>query len=318
MAALLRRHGMSAPKDRWHQLADAVLDSNLPVSDKSVFRFLLDKADYGTAELPARYTPTRKTIARKTSLSFSQAGYSTRHLQRHGWLVVEGRAGPGHPLNYTLAVGAGCDCTGRVHTAVTPACRLKTTPQVVLAAAMVATVTAAASAPATASTVPTEHANGANHWHRTVPTNGANAAGQVINPTERQREGRVLKGTVREKSASPAVPPDWLLIKQLIRIVHDDPCGGIHRSELAERLQVSPSSPVLRTALAVAYRTKKIDYCGRYVVKPIPKNKWPKEMPPVSPVLAGPCGYPSCVRDGYQHRNGVWCEAHAEKMEIGR
>src|SRR5258708_9535433 len=44
-------------KDRWHQLADAVAASNMRASDKSVFRFLLDKADWATAELPPGFTP---------------------------------------------------------------------------------------------------------------------------------------------------------------------------------------------------------------------------------------------------------------------
>jgi hypothetical protein len=44
---------MAAPKDRWHQLADAIQESNLPASDKSVYRLLLDRADYVTAVLPA-------------------------------------------------------------------------------------------------------------------------------------------------------------------------------------------------------------------------------------------------------------------------
>jgi hypothetical protein len=123
---------VSAPKDRWHQLADLIQDSNLPASDKSMFRFLLDKADWKSAELPAQFTPTREMIARKTSLSYSQTGYSSRHLQRHSWLAITGRTGPGHPLRYTLTVGTQCDCTGRVHVATLPTDDPRTlpTPQV--------------------------------------------------------------------------------------------------------------------------------------------------------------------------------------------
>src|SRR2546430_17065966 len=102
-------------KDRWHQLADAVQDSNLPASDKSVFRYLLDRADYGTAVMRPMFTPTRQTIARKTSLSYSQVGYSTRHLQRHGWLTAGGRTGPGGPLDSTPPAGASVDSPGPVH-----------------------------------------------------------------------------------------------------------------------------------------------------------------------------------------------------------
>jgi hypothetical protein len=144
-------------KDRWHQLADAMQDSNLPASDKSVFRYLLDRADYKTAELPAKFTPTQRVIARKTSVSYSQVRYSLGHLERHGWLVIAGKPGPGHPRHYEFQVGADCHCTGRVH-ATGQRCQ----PQ--------------------ASTVPTDDP-------RTVPTNGANAAGQTVRPTERHREG---------------------------------------------------------------------------------------------------------------------------------
>ncbi len=61
-----------AAKDRWHQLADAIGTSNLPASDKSVFRYLLDRADYGTARLPAKFTPRQADIGRKTSHSRRQ------------------------------------------------------------------------------------------------------------------------------------------------------------------------------------------------------------------------------------------------------
>ena len=102
-------------RDRWHELADACRDSNLTAADKAVFLYLLSRADYDTAELAARYTPTREVIQRKTSLSRTQVGYSTRHLERHGWLTAKGTTGPGKPLEYAFAVGCECDCTGRVH-----------------------------------------------------------------------------------------------------------------------------------------------------------------------------------------------------------
>jgi hypothetical protein len=86
-----------------------------------VFRYLLDRADYGTAVLPAKFTPVQADIARTTSHSRHQVRYAIRHLERHKWLDVEGRTGPGKPLRYTLATGTGCDCTGRVHTPQTAA-----------------------------------------------------------------------------------------------------------------------------------------------------------------------------------------------------
>jgi hypothetical protein len=67
-----------------------------------------------------------------------------------------------------------------------------------------------------------------------------------------------------------SLPPDWSLIRQLVRIVHADPCGGLHREALAERLHLPVRGRCLGDALGVAYRNKKIDFCGQYVVKPIP------------------------------------------------
>lgn len=163
---------MTAPRNRWHQLADAMRNSNLPASDKHVFGYLLSTADFGTGELPARFTPTRKAIARKTSLSYSQVGYSTRHLGRHGWLTAKGATGPGRPLEYGFALGCDCDCTGRVHA-----------PQTV---------------PTDAATVPTGRGNAASSWHRTLPTDTANAAGQALNHTERLREGKEEREAERE------------------------------------------------------------------------------------------------------------------------
>ena len=67
-----------APKDRWHELADAVQDSNLPASDKAVFRYLLDRSEYGTADLAARFTPLRTTIAARQACPTARS--ATPHI----------------------------------------------------------------------------------------------------------------------------------------------------------------------------------------------------------------------------------------------
>ena len=54
---------------RWHELAAAIGSSNMRASDKSVFRHLLDKADYATAVLPPKFTPKQAAIAKQTSHS---------------------------------------------------------------------------------------------------------------------------------------------------------------------------------------------------------------------------------------------------------
>jgi hypothetical protein len=104
-------------KSRWHQLQEAILGSNLPASDKAVFLFLLTKTDFGTAHLPAGYTPTQAEIARKISFTERQVRRAERHLEHHGWLEVGDakRAGPGRTRSLALAFGAPCDCKGRVH-----------------------------------------------------------------------------------------------------------------------------------------------------------------------------------------------------------
>jgi hypothetical protein len=164
-----------AVKSRWHQLASAVQDSNLPASDKSVFLYLLGKADFKTAELTPKFTPTREQIARKTSLSYSQVGYSTRHLRRHGWLTAGGATGPGHPLEYGFAVGAACDCTGRVHA------RKRCQPD--------------------GATVPTDDP-------RSLPTDGANAAGGTGRFHERHREEGVGGRDERKPEPEPEPSPE--------------------------------------------------------------------------------------------------------------
>jgi hypothetical protein len=64
--------------------------------------------------------------------------------------------------------------------------------------------------------------------------------------------------------------PDWPLVKEIVRIVHADPCGGIDREDLAEKLRLPARGRYLTDALMIAYRNKKIDFCREYVVKPVP------------------------------------------------
>lgn len=63
-------------------------------------------------------------------------------------------------------------------------------------------------------------------------------------------------------------PPDWLLIRAVIRAVNDPRwAGGVHRQHLAELVGVPPHGPDLRQAIGIAWRTRKIDACGQYIVK---------------------------------------------------
>jgi hypothetical protein len=62
--------------------------------------------------------------------------------------------------------------------------------------------------------------------------------------------------------------PDWSLIREITRVVHSAPCGGIHREDLAAKFCLPAHGPAMRSALGIAYRRKGIDYCPDYVVKP--------------------------------------------------
>jgi hypothetical protein len=152
-----------ATKDRWHELADAIGASNLPASDKSVFRLLLDRADYGTAILPAKFAPTEIAVGKRTSHSRRQVQYSVAHLRRHGWLKASRDTREDSPdrrrLSYEFGVGTRCDCTGRVHTP-----RQKGA---------------------------TESTDRRNSCADTGATDRRNAAGQTAVSTERHRQGGV-------------------------------------------------------------------------------------------------------------------------------
>ena len=105
--------------NRWHQLKNAIEQSELCASDRSVFRDLLDHGHhYATAEPDPGRSPSAAMIARRTGLSRRQVVYSLRHLRRHGWVKPDGHVGREHRTVFELLPGAPCDCTGRRHVAV--------------------------------------------------------------------------------------------------------------------------------------------------------------------------------------------------------
>jgi hypothetical protein len=99
----------------WYQLQDAIERSNLPASDRAIFRFYLSRANYESAELSARFTPAQKEAARGTGYTLRQVRRSERHLEHHGWLKITGATGPGKVRSVALAPGLDCDHAGRVH-----------------------------------------------------------------------------------------------------------------------------------------------------------------------------------------------------------
>lgn len=197
----------AALPDRWHQLANAIQNSNLPASDKSVFRLLLDKADYVTADLPAMYTPTQQRIGRLTSHSLRQVKYALEHLERHGWVATGRSLEDKRRTAYTLNAGRACDCPGRRHVAVQSA----TSGQSATSSATEEKVQRRTSARITENGA-ANVANVADLAGGTQGSNGkvqpgteigatpapyigatdrCNAAGQTPSHTERQREGEV-------------------------------------------------------------------------------------------------------------------------------
>lgn len=62
--------------------------------------------------------------------------------------------------------------------------------------------------------------------------------------------------------------PDWLLIDAIVRRVRTAPGGGLHRAQLGAYFGLPAYGACMREALFVAYRQRKIDFCGQYVVRP--------------------------------------------------
>ena len=77
--------------------------------------------------------------------------------------------------------------------------------------------------------------------------------------------------------------PDWPLIRQITGIVHQAPGGGLHRADLAAELSLPPYGEVMQTALMVAWKQRKIDFCGQYVVMPGTFRKTSAGSPPAAP-----------------------------------
>lgn len=61
--------------------------------------------------------------------------------------------------------------------------------------------------------------------------------------------------------------PDWSLIKEIIRRVEADPCGAMHRADLAAVFGLPPYGECMKQAIGIAWRNRKIDCCRDYVVR---------------------------------------------------
>jgi hypothetical protein len=207
----------------------AVAQSDLPMAETLTMMMLLRRAHNDTLTVPDWRTPSLPQLAAEVRITERWQRELLTHLERHGWVKVAPGRGRGHKSTYALLPGNAVP--GPCD------CRKRGTGKPPLQA---------------------------EKGNSDVPEKGNSTATEPqatpgIAPRAHQG-GRVNKGTL---------PPDWALIRQIIRIVHNDPCGGLHRDALAERCGVAPRTKYLDRALAIAYRRKKIGFCGQYVVKPV-------------------------------------------------
>jgi DNA-binding transcriptional MocR family regulator len=226
--------------EAWKALSES--GSWMHVSERVTFYALLERSDNADCTVPDFMTPGLDTLAKMTCCSKGLVVRALNHLELHGWLSRKRGGGRGVKTAYQLASGGTCPETCGQRRAIRQAPKTVRPPN---------SKSPNTVRPPNSQTVQTATQNG-----RSDPE-----------PDVGLRRGRVKEGS--------ALPPDWSLIKQIVRIVNDDPCGGIHRDELAEKLHMPPGSKALGQALAIATRRGQIDWCGRYAVKVIPKEKWP-------------------------------------------
>jgi DNA-binding MarR family transcriptional regulator len=207
-------------------------------SERLVFFVLLDRADNSDCTIPAFMTPSLPQLAEAIGYSPSAAAEALSHLEKHGWLErSRSKGGRGRKSKYRLDAGGACD-------AASPTACLRPPKQ-----------------SDGSDGLPEKQSDGSDQ--KQSDESCSNPRSDPV-PDEGHRRGRVDRGE-----------PDWSLYRQIIRIVHADPRGGLHRDELAEKCGVPPRGKAIGQALAITYRRGHIDYCGQYVVKVIPKEQWP-------------------------------------------
>jgi hypothetical protein len=229
----------------------------MQMSEKAVFYALLERSDNGDCTIPAHMTPSLVQLASDTGGAKSTVVLALGHLERHGWVVrtrtgskATGQTGRGHKTAYQLAAGGNC----------APGCAWWKPEK-------------------GSDSRPVSAEKGSDS--RTVKGSDELCvpAGQTPVSTKGYEGGGVKKGPEPELVIRDAAVnghhdgPDWTLLRRLVRIVHNDPCGGLHRGELADKLGLAEHDPSLRKALMVAYRQRRIDFCRQYVVKPPPATE---------------------------------------------
>jgi helix-turn-helix protein len=199
-------------------------------SEKIVWLILLERSDNANCTVPAFMTPSLAQLSDAVGYSRSTTAEALAHLERHGWIYRErSKGGRGHKTGYRLTAGEPCEA------GCLESLKQSDGPDC----------------------LPEKQSDGPDQKQSdlTSPNPRSDPVSDVGH-----RRGRVKEGTASQ--------PDWTLIQRLVRIVHNDPCGGLHRGELAEKLGMPAHGEALTTALMIAYRKKQIDFCRQYVVKP--------------------------------------------------
>lgn len=103
---------------RW-EITRAVRGSDLPAPGRLIMLTLADVAEVGTAEIPARFTPSLTILARETGLGKSTVKVHLASLEESGWIV---RIRPdakaqwnGERTRYRLALPESMDALGVGH-----------------------------------------------------------------------------------------------------------------------------------------------------------------------------------------------------------
>ena len=247
--------------NRRGELERAISRARIGAAPYALYTQLLRRCGNATGEIPDdKWAPKLATLATQAKMSERTAYRALWELLRHGWFARH--PGNQHKVAGRLTVGRDCDC------AAVPVCQRE------------------------GCVAPLRGKRGDAHYCSDRCRKAANRQAATANSRDMSR---LYVGHVRHIAVTPAdssrdIPqangtsdsnsdiessneskererPDWVLIWRLMRLVAADPCGGIHRSALAEKLGLTPYSPEFSRAVGIAYRKKRIDVCDRYIVK---------------------------------------------------
>jgi hypothetical protein len=250
------------------------------LSERAVFYALLERSDNGDCTIPAHMTPSLLQLAEACCCSKSTVQLAVDHLAWHGWLHRERQPGRGHKTAYQLLEGFPClpGCEKRKGTDSrtvsgekgTDSRHFKGTDSRYLSPGK---GTDSPSQNPRSDPVSDEGKNegigeGGKREGTLAPNRVRCVSAAPVSPAAETGETLAASGGDAANGRHRRSPPDWLLIRQITRIVHQAPGGGLHREELAETVGLDTGSPLLREALMIAYKQRQIDFIRQYAVKP--------------------------------------------------